>query len=143
MDPQTPPPSFWRDKRERWIARARTFNVATAFSAAAALNEHVSSAPGSLSHERVELVQGEDGLFKWTPSALSLLKEMNEDVRILDDIGRTSAAASPVKGIPPSSPPFFPFPLRCAAGIVRSPASVRGGDVCIARLGELPRRLPP
>ena len=74
---------------ERWIARARTFNVATAFSAATALNEYIRSAPDAFCHERVDLVQGEDGLFEWTPSALSLLRQINEDVSILDYIGRT------------------------------------------------------
>ena len=82
MDHQLQSPSFWRDKRTRWVARAQTFSVATATSAVKALNEYISSAPGALSNERVERVdvaQGADGLFAWTASSLSLLRQMNED----------------------------------------------------------------
>jgi len=124
MDHQTPPPSFWTDKRARWVARAQAFNVATATSAVAALNEHIRSAAGSLSHEKVALTQGSDGLFEWTPSSLSLLRQMGEDVSILDDIGRTAASSSPVKGTYLSPPPPSPPP---GSDIVDTRSATFGG----------------
>ena len=133
MSHQTPPPSFWADKRLRWIARARAFNVAEAASAVTALNAHIGSSSGALSQEKVTLVQGSGGLFEWTASSLALLRQMGEDVSILDDIGRTTAASSPLKGTPPSPPPYSPPP----------PADFRRGDVCAARPGERPRTLLP
>ena len=104
MSHQTPPPAFWADKEKRWIARAQAFNVATAASAVAALNQHIGSSAGSLSSQKVIIQQGADGLFAWTPSSLRLLRQMGEDVSILDDIGRTTTASSPVKGVNPSPP---------------------------------------
>ena len=99
----------------------------------------MSTTPGALSSARVDVTQGADGLFAWTASSLPLLQQMNEDVSILDYIGRTTTASSPVKGSP------FPFPLFSS-----SPASVRsrdrlhaGGGARIARSGERLRRLLP
>ena len=111
MDHHTPSPTFWADKQAAWVARARNFSAAEASSAVDALNEHISTASGSLSHRKVSLSQDTDGFFAWSPDSLGLLREMGEDVRILDNIGRTTATASPVKGNP-SSPPISSFPSR-------------------------------
>jgi len=113
MSHQTPPPSFWADKEKRWVARAQTFSVTAAASAVAALNEYISSSAGSLSARRVAIQQGSDGLCAWTQSSLRLLREMGEDVSILDDVGKTTAASSPVKGSHPSPPsPSSSLPLE-------------------------------
>ena len=105
MDPQTPPPSFWPDKRARWIERARRFRQAEAVSACAALNDHISASAGPLSQKRVSLEQDDAGIYAWTKSSLQLLRSMGEDVSILDDIGRTAPIKSPVKGdLPPPIP---------------------------------------
>ena len=132
MSHQTPPPSFWADKRLRWIARARAFNVAEAASAVTALNAHIGSSSGALSQEKVTLVQGSGGLFEWTASSLALLRQMGEDVSILDDIGRTTAASSPLKGTPPSPPPYSPPPPPTfGGGMSVRPARVSGhGRYC-------------
>ena len=135
MSHQTPPPAFWADKEKRWIARAQAFNVATAASAVAALNQHIGSSAGSLSSQKVIIQQGADGLFAWTPSSLRLLRQMGEDVSILDDIGRTSASSSPVKGNPPS-PPLYLLLLK----VISWTRDLRlSGGCCTARSGERPR----
>ena len=104
MDPQTPPPSFWPDKRARWVERARRFSQAEAVSACAALNDHISASSGKLSQKRVSLEQDDAGMCVWTKSSPQLLKSMGEDVSILDDVGRTAPVKSPVKGDLPSPP---------------------------------------
>ena len=129
MSHQTPPPAFWADKEKRWIARAQAFNVATAASAVAALNQHIGSSAGSLSSQKVVIQQGADGLFAWTPSSLRLLRQMGEDVSILDDIGRTTTASSPVKGINPS-PPTVSVSFSSKSSIVTATGTAFwGGDV--------------
>ena len=144
MSHQSPALTFWADKKLRWVARARGFNLATATSAVNALNEYISQSAGSLSTERVVVEQGSDGLFAWTPSSLRLLRQMGEDVSVLDDIGRTSASASPVKGTHPSPPPPSPPPEKsyrafdiCGfrGGVVR-PAQVSGLGTTAASVGR-------
>ena len=114
MSHRSPAPTFWADKQAAWVARARNFSAAEARSAVEALNKHISTAAGSLSHRKVSLSQDADGFFAWAPSSLSLLQEMGDDVRLLDDIGRTTAAASPVKG---NLPPPYQFSLLPPAGV--------------------------
>ena len=109
MDHHTPAPTFWADKQAAWVARARNFSAAEARSAVEAMNKHISTASGSLSHRKVSLRQGTDGFFAWSPDSLGLLREMGEDVRVLDNVGRTTTTASPVKGNP-SSPPIRLLP---------------------------------
>ena len=111
MDHHTPAPTFWADKQVAWVARARNFSAAEARSAVEAMNKHISTASGSLSNRKVSLRQGTDGIFAWTSDSLGLLREMGEDIRILDDVGRTTTTASPVKGNP-SFPQFSSFPPR-------------------------------
>ena len=112
------------------MARAQAFNVATAASAVAALNQHIGSSAGSLSSQKVVIQQGADGLFAWTPSSLRLLRQMGEDVSILDDIGRTTTASSPVKGINPS-PPTVSVSFSSKSSIVTATGTAfLGGMLC-------------
>ena len=140
MSHRSPAPTFWADKREAWVARARDFSPAEASSAVEALNEHISTATGSLSHRKVSLSQDADGFFAWAPSSLSLLQEMGDDVRLLDDIGRTTAAASPVKGnLPP-----YQFSLLPPADVTMDTIlAFARGDNDTARLGERLPKLSP
>ena len=140
MDHHTPAPTFWADKQAAWVARARNFSAAEARSAVEALNKHISTAAGSLSHRKVSLSQDADGFFAWAPSSLSLLQEMGDDVRLLDDIGRTTAAASPVKGNLPPLPILSP-PSR-GRDYGHDP-SVCGGGNDTVRLGERLLELSP